>query len=481
VEQAAVLKRSSSRYPALAGLVALGVGIGGFIVAAPMYLLLPVVFLVLAIPLFGLSLSHPRLSVIVLMLAAPLTGILKAITGSRYAPLAVDAAVVLVCAAQFLHAANRGKLRLGVPDLLHGALLVLALIEILNPNVPSLQAGVEGFRKFAFASIAFYIGRHVITARDWLLLMRASSVVAPLISAYAIKQYFFLSAVDWRMIDMATASRVTYLMGGAVRPFATMPGPFHLGLYVAIMIIAWFGLGVHVRRKQTRRLWFPFTVVLPGIALFLTRTKGNWVAVIAGLAVLLALRPGSVLLKMWRILALTLALISVFAYLLSSSSALSSTLDDALYAVTHPLSAPTFLYRLDLWLSDVLPAIARSPLLGYGTSSATEGLSNLYAGTGSSFFSSHSLYLKILLEMGVPGLVLFMLLVARSVFVGARYLVAHRSDRGCEASVIRTCAATAVLFLVAGLVIPVLDAYPCNYLFWLALGTLSMAPVRRPL
>lgn len=450
--------------------------------AAPPAVLFSLVLLAVGALLCGVVVSRRRLSVIVLMLIAPLTGIVKGLTGSRYAPLPLDAAVVLVCAIQVLREVHRGRLQLDAVDLVHASFLGLALVQMLNPNVPSLQAGLEGFRKFAFASVAFYIGRHVINHRDWLTLTQASVVIAPLISIYAIKQFLYLSPVDLRMIELATASRVTYMMGGVVRPFATLAGPFHLGLYLATTAVSLFGLQAYVCRTPGKRLWLYAALALGFVALVLTRTKGNWVGLAVGLTALVLCHPARLSTRVRQIgLAVGLLGIPVLVLLVKALATRTTALDDALYAVAHPLSAPTFVYRVDLWRDKVLPALAANPLVGYGTSSAGEGLAHLYQGTGSAFFWSHSLYLKVFLELGLVGLVLVAILVLASLARAYRFLHARRRSRSLDVAVVRTCLAIVLVFLAAGLVIPVLDAYPANYLFWLALGMLWMPPVgRRP-
>ena len=165
----------------------------------------------------------------------------------------------------------------------------------------------------------------------------------------------------------------------------------------------------------------------------------------------------------------------IFLVFSLTSGAILIVLDDAFSAITNPLQAPTFVYRMELWQETMIPAFQEQPFLGYGTSSAGEGLANLYIGTGSRYFNSHNLYIKILLEMGVVGLFLFLWIVGESLWTGLRQLRGPNNSSPDTTVLLQWGVAGVTAILVSGLVIPNLDAYPVNYYFWLLLGLLSSA------
>ncbi len=430
--------------------------------------------LLIGLPLTALVVSNRTRNIaVVLMLAfLPLTGILKAATGSRFAPFTFDIGLFLACVIHFFASASRDKLRLGTRDVLLFFLWVLAFFEIFNSNVPNLQAGIEGFHKFIYISIAFYIGRHMFRLKDFRLLGKGLLLVSTAVTLYGIKQFFIMWPIDYRMIELAQSSSITFLMGGWIRPFATMSGPFHLGLFLTVTSLLFLS---SLDRQNTRLSHRPLLVallVLQILLLLMTRTKGNWAGFIIGVVTLLFLQsrnPFRVIVKVSGFTFLVIAVV-LLATQIAPKGALA-ILDDAIFAGMHPLQAPTLLYRLELWNETIIPAIQTRPLFGYGTSSAGEGLQALYANARSLHFISHNLYIKIWLEMGFVGLIIFLLLVGSSLRNGTHQL--FKSTTGETRLFLQWSIAVVIAFLMSGLVIPTLDAYPVNYYFWLLLGLLS--------
>lgn len=413
-------------------------------------------------------------AVVLILVFVPLTSILKAITGSRFAPLTFDLALMLAFGLCVGEGLARHKIRLGWLDFCFGLFLFWACLQMFNPNVPSLQAGVEGLRKFAFASILFYIGRHFFRVKDIILFQKAVFVISIFIALYGLKQFFFMSAVDHRMIEMASASPITYLMGGWVRPFSTLPGPFHLGLYLMTVSLLLLAQVATRYGRFSIRLFIPFLFLLHFIVLLFTRTKGNWAGLIVGIVVLFSLQTQQPIKLIMRLAILAFAGVIVVMGILSLAPRNSvNVLEDAVVAISNPWEAPTFLYRVQLWEEIMVPALRENPLFGYGTSSAGEGLSNLYKQTNSKHFASHNLYLKVFLEQGLIGLFLFFILIIGSLWRGWKAI----RQRQSSVPIVRLTQfwgiATVVAFLMAGLVIPTLDAYPANYYFWLLLGLIS--------
>jgi O-antigen ligase len=460
----------------LYAILAILAAVAGLLVALlPEEFVLLIAVLLVGLPFASLVISRStrHTAIILLLVFVPLTGILKAVTGSRFAPLTFDLGILLVCALHFLEGLGRRRLAASGLDLLFAAFLLLAFVQMFNPNVPSLQAGVEGFRKFAFMSIAFYIGRHMIRPGDLSRIRQLMLIISVPIALYGIKQFFFLSAVDLRMVELATASRTTYFMGGWVRPFSTMPGPFHLGLYLVIVLLALAVHLMHGRPKSSTRLLLSAVLLLHLVVLVMTRTKGNWVGLVAGLVLLALLQARNPIKAVFRLIALSVVGGAAVAVILPlTSEAARQTMQDALFAVTHPLQAPTFIFRLEVWSETVIPALLAHPFLGYGTSSAGEGLRNLYFGTSSTYFASHNLFLKVLLELGLFGLLLFLLIIGFSLKQGWQAVWRTRLPPA-SAQLLMWSLVVVASFLVSGLVIPTLDAYPANYYFWLLLGVLS--------
>lgn len=436
-----------------------------------------IIALSLGIPIIIPAIHSPvkAVSATIILAIIPLTSLLKAVTGSRLAPLTFDLGILIVF---ILHAIKHTlfhSARIRISELLLFCFLSLALLQIFNPNVPSLQAGVEGFRKFAFMSIAFYLGINMVKSQEVRFFQKILMILSPIISIYGIKQFLTPSSIDYNLINLSTSSQITYLMGGQIRPFSTLPGPFHLGAYLVITSLLSLLIILLTRQAITRTI-LTTSFVIQIITLFLTRTKGNWVGLGVGIvtSILLLSKTKIAALQRLAFIAFFGAFVNIILITLLPDSR-SQALIDAVTAVIMPSEAPTLLFRMDIWRQIIIPAILSKPLLGYGTSSAGEGLGNLYENTSSLYFPSHNLYFKIWLEMGLFGLVLFLAIVSMSLRCGLITLRYSKDINPGDRITLIWGIATISAFLTAGLVIPILDAYPVNYYFWFLLGVLAQS------
>ena len=84
------------------------------------------------------------------------------------------------------------------------------------------------------------------------------------------------------------------------------------------------------------------------------------------------------------------------------------------------------------------------------------------------YFPSHSLFFKIWLEIGVGGLILFLVLVLRTYNTIVR--LRPQTDDETHSLLLDWALVIIPAVLVAGLTGAILDAYPANLIFWAVLG-----------
>jgi len=313
----------------------------------------------------------------------------------------------------------------------------------------------------------FYVGRYFLDVRILKRIVIILIVTSFFISIYGIKQFLLPSALDYRLIDLSTASPVTYMMGGHIRAFSTLSGPFHLGIFLTCIILL---LTVLLQHKPENKIIYLFLLLPLLVALILTVTKSNWLGLAIGIIFSIFLKSLKLLRFTFRILLVLLLFLGIVILLMNITNSIPvfQTINTGIQALINPLEAPTMLFRLNLWKETILPLISLSPWLGYGTGSAGEGLSNYFIDTGSIFVVAHNIFLKVQFELGLVGLLFFLLVLATTFF----QILKIRKKLNDQFLLI-ICDWTLSFFvaiMVAGMVGSILDAYPINLLFWILVG-----------
>jgi len=386
-------------------------------------------------------------------------GLVRALAGGPVLGFVLDVALLAIAVKTILGRPGVGtEAQLNGIDLLVGAYFGLALVEILNPNVPSVLVGVEGFRKSAMMAVAYFVVR-ASGARDAQAFMKAAAVLSVPAMIMGVRQFLWPLPIDFAIIDSSSAAVWTFHQAGTLRAFSPTSGPFLFGLVASLAFMT------ATAAFMAGRVRWIVVAVLALAALALSITRANIVATAIGaIAVIVAYQ--------WscgrKTLALTLAAGSLFA--VSVATLLGSLFGGVgfermvaeLTAGTDPFNDPSFETRIGLW-GDFMNAIGANPLIGYGTSSAADGLGAQYAMAGHDFFSPHSIYFKAILEMGLLGLVLLVW------FLLALGIATMR----CREPFLRAVSlGVFLLVIVSGISGPMLDAYPFNLAFWTLAGYL---------
>ncbi len=395
-------------------------------------------------------------------------GLVKALTGIRYFPLLIDLMIILLVTAWIFTQMVNQKLRLGIVDLIALIFIGLAVLGMFHPNVPSPQAGLEGFRKFAFMVFGFLIGRHLMGVSSLKRLIKLLLISAFFISLYGIKQYLAPSALDYRLIELSTSSPITYMMGGHIRAFSTLAGPFHLGIYLVGVLLLLVSILQFHPAKRLLSVLFGIPMLL---ALIMTVTKSNWFALLIGIIFLIVINSKSPVRTFGQLFLIgTFFLLTLLLLIqVATANPIFRTINDGLQAFINPTEAPTMVFRFGLWKDTIFPLIRQSPWIGYGTGSAGEGLAFLFKPDVSFFTNAHNIFLKVQFEMGLIGSIFFLFFLISIFF---HMIKVRRKLKDPFLKVISNWSlAFFVAMMVAGLVGSILDAYPVNLLFWILMGS----------
>lgn len=408
------------------------------------------------------------------------TGLARGILGVPIYAAVLDVALLGLAGVVALGFIRRRELpHLSVLTILMGAYMLLSLIEILNPNVPSLRAGIEGFRKTAFTMLGFFIvllSGEVDAARFFRIVALGS--VPTFI--WAARQFISPLAVELNTISSAGTSPISFHSGQVLRAFAPTAGPFHLGILGGTVLI------IAVMLAASRSRWWLLVAAFAGMGLGLSITRANIVGLVAACVVLaiVASPMRERLMTAVRMAgpvgaALVSVLFAVGALAQnpgaspgaplpgSSSPPHGTTVGKIISTIEDPTVDKSLQFRFSYW-QDFASAVGQQPFIGYGTSAAADGFDHFYEGTGSTNFEPHSLYFKAALEFGLGGLA-FLLAIFAGVIVAI--VRGWRFDR-LTASIML---GTLTLMAVSGITGPMLDAYPVNLLFWSICGWTAVA------
>jgi hypothetical protein len=430
----------------------------------------------------------PTVALALIVVAGEWTGLARAVVGAPLYAGLLDVLLVGLVVGVGLRAFRAGRVVGSLPLYLVAAYMLLAALEVLNPNVPSFAVGLEGYRKTAFTMLGFFVvlWSHPADFGRFYRLVAVGSLPAFL---WASRQFFAPLPVEQDLIAGSGVSSVTFHSGSVLRAFAPTAGPFHLGILAACALV----IGIILAHRGSR--WWLVVAILGAWTLGLSLTRANMIAGAVGAATVVvfagALREqvraaAAAALPILTIAFAGLVAIGTLALPAATASPQSAVatpspaathvatpaptpsrpaISDVVSGVTDALEDKNLQLRFGYWRHYV-SAIAQRPLLGYGTSAAADGMKRLYDNTGSVRFEPHSMYLKAPLELGVVGLAVLLALLVWAYREAFLQLSAQR-----EAALVAL--GLLVVLSVSGITGPMLDAYPFNLLFWSSCGWLA--------
>jgi hypothetical protein len=337
------------------------------------------------------------------------------------------------------------------------AFFLISLLEILNPNVPDLQFALRGFRKTAFTIVGFFAALWLFRApSDLRAAWKALGFAGLPVCAYGVKQIFFFSSYDHRMLDMMRADVYTMQFEG-FRAFSILSGPFHLGMFGCVVAV----VALYFMREGRKSFWAVlYVLAFACVAAAKTRTNLLVFFVVSLLYILLTTDNAIRLIRNW-----TLVVLFLVPLLLAGYVARVEGFRRLIISFARMPEDERLLGRFETYPA-MWQAIWDNPFLGYGMGSAGD---TLETELGLVHFTTHNLLLKVLIETGVFGALSFLGLLIASFCLYLRI----RWNRRRAPETHRLAAlhlGVIVVVLVNGLVGSGIEAYPVNLFFWFAIG-----------
>lgn len=410
-----------------------------------------------------LTLVKNKATFVMLIFAiAPFTGLLKVFLNFKEFPLALDFLLMAVMGHAILQKVlSKYPMKIRMPYIgwLIMIFLFIAFLQMFNPALPNLMRGIYGFRASgAFYMLSFFVALLTVNKKeDILKIMKVFIITGFVVALYGIYQYINPSPEE---MLYATRGEEWYGWHYLAKPFSTMIGPFHLGVFMALcsltILTLLFKQNIIRMSKFNLRLIFIFLVV----ALLLSLTRVSYLALILGILSILFLKTKreriklksmirfvGVIIVILVILFLTTKIIPQSQMVLIRLSMLTNIEDSALQG------------RLTVWPVRVKQILQNSLGFGIGINSGE----NL-------FEASDNEFLAVGIETGWAGLFFFTLIII-SILKKCFKLLKTLQDQ--ELQVIAIWITSFIIALFSTMMTNhILQGYPINMYFWFMVGIL---------
>jgi hypothetical protein len=454
----------------LIALVGLTVGWGHHVLASG---------LVIVSAAVALGLWRWRWSTYGLLLYLPVSGIpvLASYPDTSAAVLAKDVLFVMPAYAGFLvqHLAQRRRIAFsGAPIALLIGLVLLVIVHVFNPSLPNKLVGAIGAKVWLSYIPLLFLGYHLVKGRaevGWLLGLMSITAILPMligcIEAILISLGHAQLVYGWYGPAAASATQefteFSLPGGGSLRripsTFSFFYQYFGYLLSMAAVSYAWW------RAFLVKTRLAPLGVLvwlLTMLASFLSGARASFIFIPLLLATALLLEGPGLRLPVGRLV--------TAAFVFGTAAMILGGRTDNVLAFGASVGTESF---QGVFITALRSAFALTAA-GLGTGMDTNA--TRYAVTQSDQFTAlgglwyESWYVKVLLELGLAGLVIVATLFIRLIWA------ALRRHAGLEDHGLRVVSASFIAFLLSVMVLSTkaqyLDLDPVNVYFWLFAGIL---------
>jgi O-antigen ligase len=211
------------------------------------------------------------------------------------------------------------------------------------------------------------------------------------ISLYGIYQYFWGTPTNYAWVDKKMFSNVS------VRVYSVFNNPNVLGQYLVLIVPITVGL-FFIRKDKLEKVVYAGMSLAMIICLLLTLSRGAWLGMMVALAIF-------VFLKDKRLIVLGAIMLLILPFVLPPSVI-------SRFASIGNLKESSSAYRYVVWLGSI-EVIKDFWIAGIGIGTkAFEFIYPGYAMVGAKYaLHSHNFYLQILIETGVLGFVVFLIML----------------------------------------------------------------------
>lgn len=354
----------------------------------------------------------------------------------------------------------------------------LNVIEMFNPFMGSVVAGINGFRAFTLYILLYYLTQAVVQRREQLnQWMIATMLIGAMTGVYGAYQYIY-GFPEWDTIWAALYRAEGQVIGEQMRAFSTFSFTSTFSHYMVIAACVAF---VAMRMKMLgplHRVLAPFYLLcmMMGLALTFVRSAYMGLLVAGALGLIMAGKPE----VRWKRIVMLVVLAGVLVTAAPKGKRETIMMEEAdgagelvatrVMTLSDPTKAGSMDARFGAWTS-VLNNSVKFPVgVGLGAGSSYRITGNY---TVSAYAYTESQHFSMLAELGWPGLILFVW-----INIGGLIMTVRIHDKLRNGDLKRV--ANMSIMMQAGLTVTgltggtVLYVLPGSAYYWAALGVATV-------
>ncbi len=338
--------------------------------------------------------------------------------------------------------------------------LSLGIIQSFNPHLPNMLYGLRGIHEHLLWIFGYFIARLLLYSdRDFEVLVKVIMAASLISCCYGIlTMYIGVEHFESHYLEFIAREDNLFVK----RSVGTIASPFGFGLLCAVGLGALSALSSNFFSHFKRFGLFLASICFVG-GILIASSRSVMLGVLIGFAVVLILQRDK--LRFRKIFKAAVLIILVFLILICAKEYFNDNL-----FIKRASSILSFqkevnvLARYDVW-KNLLPFAESNPI-GYGTGALGSACYRYGTVVGNNLVVDNN-YFEILIEQGVPGVILYLLIITSSIIASARLLKCDKTGMS------RFVLFISVLFAISSVGAPPLKAYPGNLYFWTVLGAFA--------
>ena len=295
----------------------------------------------------------------------------------------------------------------------------------------------------------YFAAKNTINTRE--KLFAVLSVIA--VSGLAVAAFGIWQRVTGNFVMTEAWLDTDFFDPTMVRIYSTLENPNVLGKYLIFIVMIAFGM-VYYFKNYLHKTAALGIMAVAGLCLVFTQSRGAWLGVILAMGIFALLRDRRLVIL--GILGLLAAPFIISPEVLQRFLSIGDLADTS----TN--------FRVSIWLGSLDMARVFWPIgIGLGTENFTM-IYNLYAFSAARALHSHNLYLQLVIDLGIAGLVTFALIAAA--FTKGLFAETARNPDKHLKTVAAVLAAAMLGYLLQGMTDNIWYNYRVLAFFWLILA-----------